>query len=752
MRNMMSNKKFIIFGVFSLIMVLAIYLTVAKNDGITGKIVVINDSLGDYVNDNNDEISVGDSLTGCKTTSTYYTTTSKSFTKTSKCKTTCSSCTSDGCIKSCSSDGLSGTKCVRHVKCTSCDSGYYLSNERCYGIKVGSVTNNNNSVQYLAKGESAKFTFKATGDPSNASGFSPTWSLSPSSGASGSGSGTSYSLTASGAKSSSGSGCETTTYTVSATSGGVTKSATAKVCVYCTAWRGPINTKYMYKAKQNTSPTGKGCYYFIGEQAVSGGYSYSGYYTRCCGSGPTSVPNNSDLGACYGNKEYLGIATQAEWLTGPSGSLKYKYSGVTSADCHPINVNVCNSKSVPPEPTEATADKCEDTKVISYKDTTKCSNKDGGTSGNFYTIECDRTVSTSFDYGNDGIDNTSHALHQGQGLGFAVKVTSTHTCTAKFDEQAWKEVYNLLIKKVGFVSQSLVNYVEAFDYNGWDRAVNSLNASEEAKKEVYLIWDKIELLKNNVIDGYVNFVPQTEYNEEVNYELKYSTDGQEEKLTGNLIAGTTDEGKFLKTESQEKYNLSSKYAKLQNVPAYYVITNTSNPRVVTFIPNKTYVERYIGKDLTTNEEDIDGGNKIYLDYNVDPNGESNPYKLTFNVLNLGSNKSSVLNDKCNIYVIEDKMLYRSIDVTNPFINANWNIGKNWLNSKYSFTNTIKSNTWSSNKLAEISISSSDIDSIKDSNKSNVDLYPYLGLCDRIGTMSQDSITQRICETLKKTFD
>jgi len=751
MRNIISNKKFIIFGTFSLIVVFSIYLVVGKDERIGGKIVVVNDTIASTIEMNelnNDEISLGDDVSNCKTTSTSWTTATKTFSKSSKCKTTCSSCNSDGCIKSCSSDGLSGTKCVKNVECTSCNSGYYLENKRCHEIKVTSVTNSDNSTKYLAKGESATFTFKATGNPSSAQGFSPRWGVSPSGGAQGSGSGSTYSLKASGSKTGSGTGCETTTYTVKAESGGVTKSATAKVCVYCSEWKGPIGVKYMYKTKQNTSPTAQGCYYFIGEQAVEGGYSYTGYYTRCCG----GTPNQSDLGACYGDKEYLGIAGQADWLVKASGSLTHKYTNVASSDCHPIKVDACEAKLVPPSATTLNTDKCEDTKVISYKDTTKCSNNDGGTTNNFYTIECDRTISTSFDYGNDGIDNTSHVLHQGQGFGFAVKVTSTHTCTAKFDDKAWKSAYDLLIKKIGFVSQSLIKYVEVFDHSGWEKAVNALNASPSVKSEVYELWNKLEKLKDIVIDGYAEFKPHSNYDEEVGYELSYSVNGQPKKLNGNLIVGNVNEGEYLKTVSQEKYNLTSKYSLLQNIPAYYVMTNTNNPRVITFIPQRSYVERYIGKDLTNNEEDIDGGNKIYLDYGVDPTSDGKSYKLTLNVSKLGSNKSSVINDKCNVYVVEDKMLYRSIDVSIPFINANWNIGKNWLNNKYSFTNTIKSDTWSSNKLAEISISSSEIDSLKESNKTNVDLYPYLGLCDRINKMSQDSITQKICGTLKNTFD
>jgi len=189
------------------------------------------------------------------------------------------------------------------------------------------------------------------------------------------------------------------------------------------------------------------------------------------------------------------------------------------------------------------------------------------------------------------------------------------------------------------------------------------------------------------------------------------------------------------------------------VPEYYVISNENDPRVLKFIPSNAYLDKYLGLSISTTDNDtINGGNKIYVDYKIDSTTNSKPYNMTINVTGLGSNRSSVINAKCDLKIGGEELLYRPIDVSNPFINSKWNIGENWLNSKYSFTNTIKSNIWAMNKLYDIKLSNEDIASLKESNRTYKDKYPYLGLCERMNTPLQDNITKRLCGIIKSTID
>ena len=611
--------------------------------------------------------------------------------------------------------------------------------------KVSSVTGGGRTA-YLAADETASFSFTASSDPIGANNFNPSWSVGPSSGASGSGSGSNYTLVASGASKGSGSSCAKTTYTVTATSGGVSKSATASVCKYCSSWKGPFKTRIISKEKRNTSKPSVGCYYYEGEEKVDGGWLYTAYYTRCCGGGPTS-----DAGACYGDKKYLGIAQNVLWQTKATSDRPYKYTGVSEQDCHAINVNICNANPTTPSAIKVNTDSCEDTKEIHYKDITACSNYEESTEKNFYTIECERTINTSFDYGDDNSTTTNRVLYKGGGFGFGIKITSTHTCTARFNKTTWEELYNRYLKKIGFVSSSLVNYVKNYDHNGWAREVNKLDASKDVKSEVYELWNILEGLSDLVEKNYVGFKPENKYDEQASIELTYNVAGKSTKVTDQLIISDKDstEGAYTKTNSSTKYNLTSK---LKNVPEYFVMTNEKNPRVIKLMPKRSYIEKYIGKGVNDDESNIDGGNKIYVDYDIDATGNKLTYPISIEVKGLGSNGSEVINNKCDYKVVDDEIYYRPIDVTNPFINDNWEIGKNWLNNKFSFTNTIKSNVWSLSSLLKINLSKSNIDDIKASNNTFRDKYPYLGLCDRINTASQDGITTNICNELKRAID
>ena len=89
--------------------------------------------------------------------------------------------------------------------------------------------------------------------------------------------------------------------------------------------------------------------------------------------------------------------------------------------------------------------------------------------------------------------------------------------------------------------------------------------------------------------------------------------------------------------------------------------------------------------------------------------------------------------------------YRSIDVSNPFINDKWQKGKNWVNDKYDFTQAIHANTWNVAQKAEITLQSKEIDEVKSSNRSNYDAY--MGLCDKANKPT--GIDAKICNVVSK---
>ena len=608
--------------------------------------------------------------------------------------------------------------------------------------KVDSVTGGGETI-YLAADESASFNFTANSNPAGASNFSPTWSLSPTTGASGSGSGTSYTLTAEGNGTGTGSSCKTATYTVTASANDSSASATATVCKYCSPWKGPISARILSKQKRNTSKPNIGCYYYEGEQEVEGGYLYTAYYTRCC-----STPI-SDFGGCYGNKKYLGIASDAGWEAKATTSRPFKYEGVKEEDCHPINVSVCEGSLTPPPSLTKETNSCEDVTEISYRDATICSNFDAETENNFYTIDCDRTVTAIFDYGDDNSTVTNRVLHKGGGFKFGINVKSVHTCTAKFNKDSWLEIYNKYLKKVGFVSSSLVDYVKKYDHSGWERAVDKLNASREVKSEVYNLWNTLKKLRDVVVEDYLGYIPGNSYDEQATIEITYDINDNSTTIKNQLIKDESSfvEGSYSRTNSSNKFDLTNQ---LKNIPEYIIISNEKNPRIVKLIPQQVYIDRFVGKGLNNDVKNINGGNKIYVDYDINGTNGDKTYPIKIELTGLGSNKSTIVNNKCNIKVIDDEYFYRPVDINNPFINSNWEIGKNWLNDNYSFTNIIKPNIWSSDAFVTIDLSKEEISSIKKSNNDYRESYPYLGLCGRVDT--SDSITGKICSAIDRAID
>ena len=735
-----NDNKYYVFGVVALIALVSFYLVVDSNYSKKkdiGMDLLINEPM------------LGDVQDSCET---------KDYDKCG-CNSITNSTAQEQCRKGCS-------------YCSTCKSGSYKSGGYCYKVTsstVSEVTVSGKDYIYLAEDESATFTFKAK---SSSSEFTPSWSFSPTTGANGRSSGRDYYLTVTGNGKGTNSNCKETEYTVTATSNNTSKSATVKVCKYCAKWQGPYSTTTVYKEKQNTSKQARGCYYFVGESKVDGGWTYTGYYNRCCGGiqtqtptpeitpppsttptptsdvTPTPTPTPEPEKACYGNKKYLGIATSVGWQETESLERSYKYEGIDEDECHVINVSTCSISPVNPLPVDIDAEICEDTSEISYNDVTKCSNQDNS----FYTIDCTRKITTDFDYGDDTNKNTIRFLYRGQGFKYGVNVTTIHTCTAKFNKDAWIKAYNTFLTKIKYVSSSLVNYIKNNDKNGWSKAVDSLNASKEVKSEVYALWNIIDKLRNIVTNEYLGFVPTNNSEEQVKLSLKYNINGKTYTQNEELVILNSNDGDFSKTYSSTKFDLTSQN-ELKNIPESYVISNENNPRIIKFIPKRTYIEKYLGLDLVfTDDNHVDGGNKIYLDYNIDSTTNSKAYNMIINVTGLGSNKSSVNNNKCDINVGSEELLYRPIDVSNPFIDSKWKIGENWLNDRFSFTNTIKSDTWSLNKLYDVILSNADIASIQESNKNNKGLYPYLGLCDRLSRKSQDDITKKLCGIIKGTID
>ena len=141
---------------------------------------------------------------------------------------------------------------------------------------------------------------------------------------------------------------------------------------------------------------------------------------------------------------------------------------------------------------------------------------------------------------------------------------------------------------------------------------------------------------------------------------------------------------------------------------------------------QVYIEKKSGTILTSsNSNSIDGGNKIYIDYDAkgSKEGVESYMSITINGKNTSSTSNTeaelkIKNNKCGIKVFNVELKYRPIEISNPFINNSYlaDLSKkdvNWINSKYDFTKVIKADTWEkSSTLYTNELTATEMDDLK----------------------------------------
>ncbi len=415
-------------------------------------------------------------------------------------------------------------------------------------------------------------------------------------------------------------------------------------------------------------------------------------------------------------------------------------------------VGMCTESSTTPARQEKEASTCETEVKISTSDGVKCSNTSETAKG-FYKIDCDRYVDTNFDYGNDGKTDTDRTVVRGEGIPLGINVSSSIKCTYEFYNDNWKTIYNNVLSRIRKVDSKLESYVKNNDSNGWKKYIDSKISKITGVKETKLLyewWNIIEDLKE-IVRYYNSYEPEmVNNNQTAVVSITTKENGKSITTNYNFSAVVTNSGKVTKTD---KFKKAIGINGLDD-PYNYKSSNISNPTKVTLIPKKTCIDITSGNIVATIDSgdcpknSIDGGNKMYINYDTDITKDEDTYPITITVSGLSINDSKVTNNKCSIKVIENTLKYRSIDVKNPFINDDWEKGYNWTNSEYDFTKTIHSSTWSEGTYNKIKISSSDIEALQKSNSKNKALSPYLGLCDKVDKASQDAITQKLCKLIK----
>ena len=377
----------------------------------------------------------------------------------------------------------------------------------------------------------------------------------------------------------------------------------------------------------------------------------------------------------------------------------------------------------------------------------KCANTDSKEEKSFYKITCVKTNTSSFDYGNDNKENTKRELYNGEGFAYKVSIKEIYNCTYTFYDTVWNDTFNTVLARINRIDTTLAAYAKQDKYKEFKNYIDNVLSKKGVNnpERLYELYNMLNTDLAGVVNDYKTYKVDITY---PNLDVEASIDTKE---SGTKVTTKYGFQRTLKSEGIDKKSsvverTLSNGVKVQS----YVIKNEANPRVEEFVPKRVCVNKftgttsYVGANGKCPTNTIDGGNKIYIGYNTDKT-ENNTYPITVTITGLGS---EVTNIGCNLIVLKTTYTYRPIEVANPFINSDWKKGDNWVNSLYDFTNVIHSTTWSENLYKKIELPAEDIGAIQKSNSNYKSNSPYIGLCDRIPSSSQDAVTQKICRTIK----
>lgn len=510
-----------------------------------------------------------------------------------------------------------------------------------------------------------------------------------------------------------------------------------------------------------------GCNFFSGGSKIDGGYKYSTFHSRCCGSPPPS-----NVGGCWGNEPYIGLATKVTWLVAnkASGDYKYRYTDIKDAESCKVMATgkICTSKDSVSKPVTKTANKCEINDNALLFTVTTAQNICSSDNVNYYKINCSRDVTTKFDFQNDGKTNTSNELLRGLGFEFGIKIVTDINCKATFDpdgKNAWIDSYNKVMAKLktikarnstSFTTTAYDAYKKNNDkeFDNFFKKLQEIDKKDFTKKTQSYMYELHRLARDleDIVNAYNNFNTEKEYKEGATLKLDYKIGDNNKKTFTYNFDSSTSSTKPTKTVSKTHSNIHSAASWLKSPQDYtskYTMTTSLYPKM-------TYVDKNNGTIYTEKKANtIPAGNKIYIDDNayIDPKTNSqkiSPIKIT--VTGLGGNESTVENNKCSLVVKSSDMKYRPISLTNPFINSSWKKGENWVNSEYDFTKAIHATTWNEATLYDIGLTAKQLNSLRENTYKylNSGYAPYLGLCNLLSQteINNNETLRTICNVIK----
>lgn len=418
---------------------------------------------------------------------------------------------------------------------------------------------------------------------------------------------------------------------------------------------------------------------------------YKKRYTRPGSCSNISNPSNPDY-ACFidENGEY-------KWDTKKDGYTLVE--GIDEEDdCKKpeiVDVSICEEKEIVPKEEIKNAT-CNGNISFSDDVTKSCSFE---TSENdFYKITCKENLGVNLN------PSTTSSIRLGLGFSYDISINTERDCIGEFDAGGFKKAYNNVKKNIENATsdadkrtnENKLNDLKEilYNYNNWESNYN--------------LGDITAKLKDEQTTNNINFI---EKDNDINRGTKTK------KSDNNLgITGLTDPIDFEYAETLTKtFTLPTAYYN-----ANKIVYNACDGCIK--LSNQYYIS----------------DNRKYIDTD---------YRYTINVNGLGYNKSwNVKTNDCSLKVVEDPIIYRPIEVSDPFlesVDSNRQTGRNWKNGLFDFTNIIKEDIWTKDSLYVFNITNQNVKSIR-KNNSELGANAYLGTDCKLITSSN----RYYCEFLR----
>lgn len=333
------------------------------------------------------------------------------------------------------------------------------------------------------------------------------------------------------------------------------------------------------------------------------------------------------------------------------------------------------------------------------RDANYCSQKDldvpldektrcGVDENTFYTINCKESVKTNYEPVNfekvlvngNYIDEKIAVVQPGTGFRYNVRFNHVRSCEGNFNYKKFNDVFK---NNIEIIKRADI-FGDAYEYAWYYKILEAINAISQTYEDQY---------QNIVEYGKYLF----NYDGTISFDYKWQEKAQSKQTA--FVMNEDEEKVYLENNNpifSESYSVQTGEPNFVN---HKLVSGITNKTLHTFKytlhqesllePKRIYIDSKTGKEAETG---IDAGKKILTELKTDETKDGN-YKIAtqINVYKKSSPSKAIVtitNEKCELKVLGDKVSYRIIEPTNPFVNSSREIPKNWNGPIADFTKII----------------------------------------------------------------